>query len=160
MSSESGWHLSINLNICCYRKYIIKWETFHFQIGEASWDCDFWGRRKTPEPDFSNCTSLINEKLQHLSTSLLQEETKPIEVIETLNDELDKAHELNEQLASGDIETVVRLLDTATDVQKMKVQNDVDLDQDKNLPDPVQFVAQSVQTVNNLGRLQYLCFGL
>ena len=82
---------------------------------------------------------------------MLQEETKPIEVIETLNDELDKALELNEQLASGDIETVVRLLDTATDVQKMKVQNDVDLDQDKNLPDPAQFVAQSVQTVNNLG---------
>ena len=118
------------------------------------WDCGEWGQRLSSIPDYSNCSGLSN--IQDHFTKLLDPETEPADVIKHLNEDLDT---VGDNLASGDIETVVKFLETATERQKEK--SDLDSEQ-VTTNNTENFVSMSVRTVDTLGgnqlQLDYRCF--
>ena len=105
------------------------------------WRCGSWGRRVTPSPDHSNCSALPS--LQSHLTSLLEQRHQPVTVLEQLNHDI--TEHAGDNLATGDIETVVTLLETATDLQ-------INNEQAEHENDSETFVSMSVRTVNSLGR--------
>ena len=113
------------------------------QEGEVVWDCGGWGQRRSPSPDYSNCSGLSN--IQDHFTKLLDPEAEPADVIKHLNEDLDT---VGDNLASGDIETVVKFLETATEKQKEKSDLEPEEVRTNNTEN---FVSMSVRAVDSLG---------
>ena len=109
------------------------------QKGVVEWACGDWGMRESPEPDYSNCTCTeISGHLISLPGS------NPTNVLNTVNSDISSQ---NGSLATGDIGTIIELLDAAANVQDYHVSQSPEGTR-KNLSE--QFLLSSLATVDAL----------